>query len=142
MTRHLVIVALAAIALLLSVGNPASGDSKPVLVIDEVASTIGASPQQVRESIGCVLIEAERRLEISDYMQISKLIPEADEYRRLAADACVFKGSISSGNELKEALGDLGLSPEQSGKLVAELADYLSAAGDPSVGKLLLGAEK
>jgi hypothetical protein len=25
---------------------------------------------------------------------------------------------------------------------VAELADYLSAAGDPSVGKLLLGAEK
>jgi len=142
MTRHFVIVALAAIALLLSVGNPASGDSKPVLVIDEVASTIGASPQQVRESIGCVLIEAERRLEISDYMQISKLIPEADEYRRLAADACVFKGSISSGNELKEALGDLGLSPEQSGKLVAELADYLSAAGDPSVGKLLLGAEK
>jgi Protein of unknown function VcgC/VcgE (DUF2780) len=142
MTRHLFVVALAAIALLLSVGNPASGDSKPVLVIDEVASTIGASPQQVRESIGCVLIEAERRLEISDYMQISKLIPEADEYRRLAADACVFKGSISSGNELKEALGDLGLSPEQSGKLVAELADYLSAAGDPSVGKLLLGAEK
>jgi Protein of unknown function VcgC/VcgE (DUF2780) len=142
MTRHLFVVALAAIALLLSVGNPASGDSKPVLVIDEVASTVGVSPQQVRESIGCVLIEAERRLEISDYMQISKLIPEADEYRRLAADACVFKGSISSGNELKEALGDLGLSPEQSGKLVAELADYLSAAGDPSVGKLLLGAEK
>jgi hypothetical protein len=142
MTRHLFVVALAAIALLLSAGNPASGDSKPVLVIDEVASTVGVSPQQVRESIGCVLIEAERRLEISDYMQISKLIPEADEYRRLAADACVFKGSISSGNELKEALGDLGLSPEQSGKLVAELADYLSAAGDPSVGKLLLGAEK
>jgi Protein of unknown function VcgC/VcgE (DUF2780) len=142
MTRHLFVVALAAIALLLSVGNPASGDSKPVLVIDEVASTVGVSPQQVRESIGCVLIEAERRLEISDYMQISKLIPEADEFRRLAADACVFKGSISSGNELKEALGDLGLSPEQSGKLVAELADYLSAAGDPSVGKLLLGAEK
>ncbi len=142
MTRHLVIVALAAIALLLAIGNPASGDSKQVLVIDKVASTIGASPQQVRESIGCVLIEAERRLEVSDYMQISKLIPEADEYRRLAAEACVFKGSISSGNELKEALGDLGLSPEQSGKLVTELAEYLSAAGDPSVGKLLLGAEK
>ena len=142
MTRHLVIVALAAIALLLSVGNPASGDSKPVLVIDKVASTIGATPQQVRESIGCVLIEAERRLDTADYMQISKLIPEADEYRRLAAEACVFKGSISSGKELNDALGDLGLTPEQSGKLVTELTDYLSAAGDPSVGKLLLGAEK
>jgi len=142
MTRPLVIVAMAAIALLISAGSPASGDAKPVLVIDKVASTIGATPQQVRESIGCVLIEAERRLDTADYMQISSLIPEADEYRSQAAEACVFKGSISSGNELKEALGDLGLTPEQSGKLVTELADYLSAAGDPSIGKLLIGAQK
>lgn len=142
MTRTFVVAAMTAIVLLASVGNPASADSKPVLVIDKVASTIGATPQQVRESIGCVLIEAERRLDTADYMQISKLIPEADDYRSLAAEACAFKGSISSGSELKEALGDLGLTPEQSDKLVSELADYLSAAGDPGVGKLLIGAQK
>jgi hypothetical protein len=142
MTKPLVILALSAIALLATVGNPASGDSKPVLTIDEVASTIGATPEQVRESIGCVLIEAERRLGTADYLKISSLIPGADAYRSQAAEACVFKGSISSGNELQEALGDLGLTPEQSGKLVSELAGYLSAAGDPSIGKLLIGAQK
>jgi hypothetical protein len=142
MTRPFVIVVLTAIALLLSGYNPASGDSQQVLVIDKVASKIGATPQQVQESIGCVLIEAERRLDTAQYMQIATLIPEADEYRRLATEACVFKGSISSGNELNAALGDLGLTPEQSRDLVTELAEYLSAAGDPSVGKLLIGAQK
>lgn len=142
MTNRFAFVALTAFALLLSPYNPASGDAQQVLVIEKVATDIGVSPQQVRESIGCVLIEAERRLEIAHYLKIAKLIPEADEYRRLAAEACVFKGSISSGNELTVALGDLGLTPEQSRELVAELAEYLSSAGDPSIGKLLIGAEK
>ena len=142
MTKPFVIVALTAIALLLSGWNPASGDSQQVLAIDKIASNIGVTPQQVQESIGCVLIEAERRLETAHYLQIATLIPKAEEYRSLAADACVFKGSISSGNELNDALGDLGLSPEQSRKLVTELAEYLSAAGDPSIGKLLIGAQK
>jgi hypothetical protein len=142
MTKPFAIVALTAIALLLSGCNPASGDSPQVLVIDKVASKIGVTPQQAQESIGCVLIEAERRLDTTHYLQIATLIPEADEYRRLAAEACVFKGSISSGNELTDALGDLGLTPEQSRELVTELAEYLSAAGDPSIGKLLIGAQK
>jgi hypothetical protein len=142
MTKPFVIVALTAIALLLSGWNPASGDSQQVLAIDKIASNIGVTPQQVQESIGCVLIEAERRLETAHYLQIATLIPKAEEYRRLATEACVFKGSISSGNELNDALGDLGLSPEQSRKLVTELAEYLSAAGDPSIGKLLIGAQK
>jgi len=142
MTKPFAIVALTAIALLLSGCNPASGDSPQILVIDKVASKIGVTPQQAQESIGCVLIEAERRLDTAHYLQIATLIPEADEYRRLAAEACVFKGSISSGNELNDALGDLGLTPEQSRELVTELAEYLSAAGDPSIGKLLIGAQK
>lgn len=142
MTKPFGIVALAAIGLLLSGFNPASGDAQQVLVIDKVASKIGVTPQQVQESIGCVLIEAERRLDTGDYLQIAKLIPEADEYRRLATEACVFKGSVSSGDELNAALGDLGLTAEQSRELVIELADYLSAAGDPSIAKLLIGAQK
>jgi hypothetical protein len=142
MINRFAFVAMTAAALLLSPCNPASGEGQQVLVIEKVATDIGATPQQVRESIGCVLIEAERRLDTTHYLQIANLIPEADEYRKLATNACVFKGSISSGNELNVALGDLGLTPEQSRKLVTELAEYLSAAGDPSVGKLLLRTEE
>jgi hypothetical protein len=142
MTYRFVFVALCAIPLLLSGCSAASEDAPQLLKVDNVASSIGATPQQTREGIGCVLIEAERRLEIGQYQKIATLIANADEYRTLARESCAFKGSISSGNELYEALGDLGLTSEQSHKLVTELAAYLSEAGDPSIGKLLIGAQK
>jgi hypothetical protein len=142
MTTRLMLIALCATTLLLSGCSTVSNDATQVLKVDDLARSIGATPQQTREGIGCVLIEAERRLDIGQYQKISTLIAGADEYRALAQDSCVFKGSLSSGNELYEALGDLGLTSEQSQKLVADLVSYLSAAGDPSVGKLLLGAQK
>lgn len=143
MTYRFLFVALCSIPLLLSGCSAASEDApQQVLKVDTLAKTIGATPQQTSEGIGCVLIEAERRLEIGQYQKIATLIAGADEYRTLAREACVFKGSISSGAELFEALGDLGLTSEQSHKLVTELAAYLSEAGDPSVGKLLIGAQK
>lgn len=142
MTYRSIFVALCAIPLLLSGCSTVSTDAPQALKVDDVASSIGATPQQTREGIGCVLIEAERRLEIGQYQKIAALIAGADEYRLLAQESCAFKGSIGSGSELYAALGDLGLTSEQSQKLVTELADYLSAAGDPSVGKLLIGAQK
>ena len=142
MTYRFVFVALCAIPLLLSGCSTVSKDAPQTLRVDHVANSIGATPQQTSEGIGCVLIEAERRLEIGQYQKIATLIAGADEYRTLARESCAFKGSISSGNELYEALGDLGFTSEQSHKLVTELAAYLSEAGDPSVGKLLIGAEK
>ena len=142
MTCRLVFVALCAIPLLLSGCSTVTSDAPQVLNVDDVASSIGATPQQTREGIGCVLIEAERRLEIAQYQKIVGLISGADEYRMLARESCAFKSNIASGNELYEALGDLGFTPDQSKKLVSELVDYLSAAGDPSVGKLLVGAQK
>jgi hypothetical protein len=128
--------------LLLSGCSTVGNDAPQVLKVDDLASSIGTTPGQTREGIGCVLIEAERRLEIGQYQKISTLIEGAEEYRTLARESCVFKGSISSGNELYQALGDLGFTSEQSRKLVAELASYLSEAGDPSVGNLLVGAQK
>jgi len=142
MTYRFLFVALCSIPFLLSGCSAASEDAPQALKVDTVAKTIGATPDQTREGIGCVLIEAERRLEIGQYQKIAALIAGADEYRTLAREACVFKGSISSGNELYEALGDVGLTSEQSHKLVTELADYVSEAGDPSIGKLLIGVQK
>jgi uncharacterized protein YceK len=142
MTYRFVFIALCALPLLLSGCSTVSKDAPQTLRVDHVASSIGATTQQTSEGIGCVLIEAERRLEIGQYQKIATLIAGADEYRALAQESCVFKGSISSGAELFEALGDLGLTSEQSNKLVTELAAYLSEAGDPSVGKLLIGAQK
>jgi len=142
MTYRSMWAALCAIPLLLSGCSTVSNDAPQVLKVDDVASSIGATPQQTRESIGCVLIEAERRLEIGQYQKIAALIAGADEYRMLAQESCAIKGSIGSGSELYAALGDLGLTSDQSQKLVNELAAYLSAAGDPSVGKLLIGAQK
>jgi hypothetical protein len=135
-------IAICATTLLLSGCSTVGNDAPQALKVDDLASSLGATPQQTREGIGCVLIEAERRLEIGQYQKISTLIAGADEYRTLAQESCVFKGSISSGNELYQALGDLGFTSEQSRKLVDELVSYLSAAGDPSVGKLLAGAQK
>lgn len=142
MTTRLMFIALCATTLLLSGCSTVSNDATQTLKVDDLASSIGATPEQTREGIGCVLIEAERRLDIGQYQKISTLIAGADEYRAMAQDSCVFKGSVSSGNELYQALGDLGLTSEQSRKLVDELVSYLSAAGDPSVGKLLVGAQK
>jgi hypothetical protein len=142
MTFRSVLVALCAIPLLLAGCSTVGNDAPQAFEVDDVASSIGATPQQTREGIGCVLIQAERRLDIGQYQKIAALIAGADEYRMLAQESCAFKGSISSGSELYEALGGLGLTAEQSQKLVTELAGYLSAAGDPSVGKLLIGAEK
>jgi hypothetical protein len=142
MTSRLVFLALCATTLLLSGCSTVGNDAPQSLKVDDLASNIGATPEQTREGIGCVLIEAERRLDIGQYQKISTLIAGADEYRALAQDSCVFKGSLSSGNELYQALGDLGFTSEQSRKLVDELVSYLSAAGDPSVGKLLVGAQK
>lgn len=142
MTTRLMFIALCATTLLLSGCSTVGNDAPQLLKVDDLASSIGATPEQTREGIGCVLIEAERRLDIGQYQKISTLIAGADEYRAMAQDSCVFKGSVSSGNELYQALGDLGLTSEQSRKLVDELVSYLSAAGDPSVGKLLVGAQK
>ena len=142
MTSRLMFLALCATTLLLSGCSTVGNDAPQALEVDDLASNIGATPQQTREGIGCVLIEAERRLDIGQYQKISTLIAGADEYRTLAQESCVFKGSLSSGNELYQALGDLGFTPEQSQKLVAEMVSYVSAAGDPGLGKLLVGAQK
>ena len=140
MTGRTLFVALVAVPLALAGCSTVGGDPAANLDPAKVASSVGITSQQAQEGIGCMLIEAQRKLEISHYEEVVRYIPSADEYMAVAKDACVFKGSVSTPGELNAALSDLGLSPEQSAKLMAEVTDYLSKAGDPSVVKLFSGA--
>ena len=142
MTYRILMVALAAVALVVSGCSTGGHGSAPNFDIDDLASSAGVTPAQAQEGVGCMLLLAQRRLDTGQYQQIAQLIPDGESFKTQATDSCAFKGSISSANELAAAMSDLGLSPTQSSKLEAGVLEYLSKVGEPGVEEMFSGALK
>jgi hypothetical protein len=51
-----------------------------------------------------------------------------------------FSESISTPAQMNDAFGKLGMTPEQVGKFVPAVTDYLAKAGGPEVAEIMRGA--
>lgn len=142
MNRRLVVLVLALMPLLFAAcsttGTTSTLTDKSKL--GTLASSLGITAQQAQGGLGSMLVVAQQRLANEDYLRIVKYIPEADQYIGVARHVSVFDQASSTADALDAAFSKLGFTPEQQGKFIAAVTDYLMKVGGREVGHLMTGA--
>ena len=142
MMRRLLLTAFALLPLMLSWDASAS-KSKPMLdesALGKLATSTGMSSETAQAALGSMLMLTQRRVDTGQFQQIAEYIPRWSEYIDAGRQMGAFSESISTPAELNDAFKKLGLTPEQVGKFVPAVTDYLQKVGGPEVAGFMRGA--
>lgn len=111
------------------------GDS----LVSGLTSGLGIDAKQAAGGIGSIMSLAENKLPASDYSSLTKVLPSADKYLKVAKDAGLLADPITDAGKLYAAMGDLGIDADTASKLYSQVGDYLGDVGGPSARKMLMG---
>lgn len=140
MMRRLLLTAIALMPLALS-GLAAA--SKPMLdqsALGKLAQSVGISSETAQAALGSMLMLTQRRVDTGQFQQVAEYIPRWSEYIDAGRQMGAFSESISTPAQLNDAFGKLGMTPEQAGKFMPAVTDYLAKAGGPEVAEIMRGA--
>ena len=111
------------------------GDS----LMSRLTSGLGLSETQAAGGLGSVMSLAGKKLPAADYASLSKLLPNADKYLKVAQEAGVLREPITDVTRLNSAMGKLGIKPDTATKMLGQLGDHVGAAGGDSAKNMLMG---
>lgn len=142
MMRRLLLTVLAVMPLALS-GLASASTSKPMLdesALGKLAQSVGVSSQTAQAALGSMLMLTQRRVETGQFQQVAEYIPRWSEYIDAGRQMGAFSESISTPAQLDDAFAKLGMSPEQVGKFVPAVTDYLEKVGGRETSEIMRGA--
>ena len=115
--------------------------STPSFSGDPLVSSLtssGLSTSQAAGGLGSVLSLAQSKLPAAEYSSLTKYLPGADKYVKVAQDAGVLSDPIRDVQQMNEAFKKLGLDPNQARGLLGYTSDYLDKqGGEPARGLLV-----
>lgn len=115
--------------------------STPSFSGDPLVSSLtssGLSTSQAAGGLGSVLSLAPSKLPAAEYSSLTKYLPGADKYVKVAQDAGVLSDPIRDVQQMNEAFKKLGLDPNQARGLLGYTSDYLDKqGGEPARGLLV-----
>jgi hypothetical protein len=106
--------------------------STPSFTGDALMSSLtgtGLSTEQAAGGLGAVMSLAETKLAPSDYSSLTKLMPSADKYVKVAKDAGILSTPVKDIQSLNSAFSKLGLNPTQARGLLGSVSDYATKQG-------------
>jgi Protein of unknown function VcgC/VcgE (DUF2780) len=103
---------------------------------------LGLSETQAAGGLGSVMSLAGNKLPAADYASLSKLLPNADKYIKVAQEAGVLSDPITDSTKLNSAMGKLGIKPDTATNMLGQLGDYVGTAGGDSAKNMLTGLLK
>lgn len=132
---------LLVIALVLLLAVPGCSSLPYADVLSSLTSIPGVSETQAIAGAGSMLGLASAKLPAADYAKVANSIPGADA---LVKEAGKLTGLTSFGSltDVTNALGKLGVTPDQVMKMGSSLADYAGKTGGAEVTSMLTGLLK
>lgn len=118
-----------------SAASMLEGDS----LVSGLTSGLGIDAKQAAGGLGSIMSLAENKLPAADYSSLTKLMPSADKYLKVAKDAGLLTDPITDASKLYAAMGDLGINADTASKLYSQVGDYLGDAGGASAKNMLMG---
>jgi Protein of unknown function VcgC/VcgE (DUF2780)/TAT (twin-arginine translocation) pathway signal sequence len=97
----------------------------------------GLSTSQAAGGLGSVLALAQSKLPAAEYSSLTKYLPGADKYVKVAQDAGVLSDPIRDVQQMNDAFKKLGLDAGQARSLLGSTSDYLAKQGGESARGLL-----
>jgi hypothetical protein len=89
----------------------------------------GLSTNQAAGGLGAMMSLAESKLGPADYKSLTKLMPSAEKYVKVAQDAGVLTTPVKDIQGLNSAFSKLGLDPTQARGLLSSASDYAYKQG-------------
>ena len=127
--------AVAAAAVFAGCASTASFSGDPLV---SSLTSAGLSTKQAAGGLGSVLSLAQQKLPATEYSSLTKYLPGADKYVKVAQDAGVLSDPIRDVQQMNEAFKKLGLDPNQARGLLGYTGDYLDQqGGEPARGLLV-----
>ena len=107
-------------------------------LISSLENDLGIDAGQAGGGVGAILSFAESSVPASDYATLSRFLPAADDYLKVAREAGLLGTPITDATRLSNEMGKLGFTPRTATKLYSELGDYLGDIGGPSAKSALM----
>jgi len=140
MMRRLLLTAIALMPLALS---GLASASKPMLdesALGKLAQSVGISSETAQAALGSMLTLTQSRVDTGQFQRVAEYIPRWNEYIEAGRQMGAFSESISTPAQLNDAFSKLGMTPEQVGKFVPAVTDYLAKVGGGEVAEFMRGA--
>src|SRR5262245_18859687 len=110
-------------------------------IVDSLTKQLGVTQQQAAGGVGSMLSYAQGQLSPSDFSTVTKALPGADSYMKMASDY-LGGGTINSASGLGSAFSRLGMNPEMVNKFAPIVVDYAGKYGSSAAKSILAGVFK
>jgi Protein of unknown function VcgC/VcgE (DUF2780) len=130
-------VALIVMTMLLSgcAHMQSAGLSDPL--ISMLTGQLNVTADQAQGGVGSILALAKEKLSSMDFTALTKLIPGADSYMKMAKNLGAVTGPVGDKSGLLSSFSKLGMGSDMVGKFSGVMSDFLGKAGGEPAKNLL-----
>jgi Protein of unknown function VcgC/VcgE (DUF2780) len=111
-------------------------------LISALTGQLNVTADQAQGGVGSILTLAKEKLSSMDFSALTKVIPGADTYMKVAKDLGAVTGPIGDKAGLTSSFSKLGMGSDMVGKFSGVLSDFVGKAGGEPVKNILAAVLK